>query len=388
MILESILFTLLVLTVFLLIFFVFLDKQVSKKLGGKALIFISILFIYFSFIFKPESFIRWDLIEHFKVLANMRSGGWEYATQESQYADLFVYNTFAYIISLLPTSSQNLLSTIPLIIDFAIVAYIYKQIFEKYLPDANGKSRILSVLLWLFTFGIKLAITGIRCSLAVSIATLAIYLELIQKKKKILPILLYLIAMFIHNFALVVISVRLLTMLKKPILIMASSLIVSLTLEPLSRLIVTNVNNQYIAFSFRRILETVEKMSFTSALQSFNGATLLVYICVITIAIYLFVISTKLKQNNADGSYCKIVANFTATVGAVAIGLSFNYLYLERFMYLMSYALLMITPIHNNNKIGIKKENIFIIPIALFVFFFNDIYTFMVNYVGNYFLSF
>ena len=333
-------------------------------------------------------FRSWDLIEHFKVLANMRSGGWEYATQESQYADLFVYNTFAYIISLLPTSSQNLLSTIPLIIDFAIVAYIYKQIFEKYLPDANGKSRILSVLLWLFTFGIKLAITGIRCSLAVSIATLAIYLELIQKKKKILPILLYLIAMFIHNFALVVISVRLLTMLKKPILIMASSLIVSLTLEPLSRLIVTNVNNQYIAFSFRRILETVEKMSFTSALQSFNGATLLVYICVITIAIYLFVISTKLKQNNADGSYCKIVANFTATVGAVAIGLSFNYLYLERFMYLMSYALLMITPIHNNNKIGIKKENIFIIPIALFVFFFNDIYTFMVNYVGNYFLSF
>ena len=116
--------------------------------------------------------------------------------------------------------------------------------------------------------------------------------------------------------------------------------------------------------------------------------SLMIYVCFIVFGIYLFIIATKAKQVYKENGYCKNVASFAATVGAVAIGLSFNYLYLQRFMYLVSFALLMIIPLHNKGKEDVKSENIIILPASLFLLFFNDIYIFIVNYVGSYFLSF
>lgn len=367
--------------------FVFLDGELSKRFGGKMLFFTALLFIVFSLAFEPKGFIRWDLIEHFSLLEDMRYGGVQYATNESQYAGLYVYNYFAYFISLLPLEFQNLLSTIPLIIDFAIVGYIYSKMYKVYLPDANGKTRLLSMMLWLFTFGMKLAISGIRCSLAVSIVALAIFLEMIQKRRRLLSIFLYLIAIFIHNFAIIIILVRLVAMIKKPFLVMLISLGLSFALKPFANFVVENVRNEYISFSFKRILETVDELNFMYAIRNFNRSTMLIYLFFIALSVYLFVISMKAKEAYKENGYCKSVANFAATVGAVAIGLSFNYLYLERFMYLISFALLLITPIHNKNKNGINAENVVVIPMTLFLFFFNDIYLFMVNYTGRYFLS-
>lgn len=384
---EIICFILLSAIIFISCFVIFSDIKLSNKFGGKILLLIAILFIIFSFFLKPKNFIRWDLIEHFKLVDNMRIGGLNYVKNKSQYANLYVYNYFAYVISLLPKNYQNLLTVIPLIIDFSIVGYIYKNMFNNYLTNVSGKVRVLSVMLWLFTFGIKLAISGIRCSLAISIATLAIYLEMIQNKYKIFSIILYLIAIFIHNFAVVVIIVRLLTLIKKPIAIIILSLTISIFLEPIARFIVNNVNNQYLVFSFERVLETIGDMSFSIAIKQYNGLTLIIYMCFIVVSIYLFVISTRANLIYYEKKYYKNVINFASTVGAVAIGLSFNYLYLERFMYLMSFALLMIIPIHNGNN-GIKNENIVIVSMTIFLFFFNDIYIFMVNYLENYFLSF
>ena len=385
---EIICFILLSSTIFIAYLSIFSNIKLSNKLGNIILILIAVIFIVFSTFFKPKSFIRWDLIEHFKLIDNMRIGGLHYAKIESQYADLYVYNYFAYFISLLPKNYQNFLTVIPLIIDFSIVGYIYRKMFNNYLPATNGKVRVLSLMLWLFTFGIKLAISGIRCSLAVSIATLAIYLEMIQNKHKLFSIFLYLIAVFIHNFAIVVIIVRLLTLLKKPVVIVCLSLTISIFLEPIARFIINNVNNQYLVFSFRRVLETIKEMNLSIAIKQYNSLTLIIYMCFFILSIYLLVISTKANQANCENKYCKNVIRFASTVGTVAIGLSFNYLYLERFMYLISFALLMIVPIHNNDKNGIKNENLIIVPMSLFLFFFNDIYIFMVNYLENYFLAF
>lgn len=384
---ELVCLTLLGMTLFLLCLFMFINRTLSKKIGGQALIFIAVLIVCFALVFKPENFIRWDLIEHFKLVDNMRSGGLRYVTAESQYADLFVFNFFAYFISILPKECQNLLTVIPLIVDFLIVGYVYKKMFYEHLPETDGKTRVLSILLWLFTFGMKLAISGIRCSLAVSIVFLAIYLEMIQKKKKPLSIFLYVISIFIHNFAIAVIAVRLLTMIKKPIFVMLSSLGLSFLLEPVARFIVKNVDNDYITFSFGRILDTVEDMSFTNAIQQYDGSTLVIYLCFVAVAVYLFVVATKAKLIYTEDGYCKNAVNFAATVGAVAIGLSFNYLYLERFMFLISFALLLITPLHNRGKNSINPGNLILLPMTLFLFFFNDIYLFMVNYIGDYFLA-
>ena len=367
--------------------YLFSNGSVSRKFGGRVLVILAFLFVVFSLVFQPRDFIRWDLIEHFKLVDNMRFGGLDYATQESQYADLFVYNYFAYFVSILPEEYQNLLTAIPLIVDFVIVGYIYRKMFNEYLPDTNGKTRLLSILLWLFTFGIKLAISGIRCSLAVSIAVLAIFLEMIEERRKLLAILLYIVSIFIHNFALVVLIVRFATMIKKPIVVMLLSLGISSSIVPAAKYVVSNVDNAYLKFSFGRILDTAENMNFLSAVKSFDGSTLLIYMCFVAMAAYLFIVSTKSKHVYREDEFCKNVANFAATVGAVAMGMSFNYLYLERFMYLMSFVFLMIIPLHNRNKNRINVENVVIIPMSLFLFFFNDVYVFIVNYVGEYFLA-
>ena len=389
---EIICFIFLALVLFAMCLTLATEGKTSTKAGGGYLIAIFAIFVVFSFFFEPKEFIRWDLIEHFRVLDEMREGGIKYVVYESIYKDLYVYNYFAYFISLLPENLNNLLTTIPLIIDFAIVGYIYRKMFKTYLPETDGKVRILAILMWLCTFGMKLVISGIRCSFAVSLVALAIYLLMTKKKNKVLSIvmavLLCVVAIFVHNFALVVILVWLASKISKPILTMLIALGIGLAIEPISRFVVRTTSSGYLRFSFNRILETLEARSFSTALNEFDLGLLLVYFCFIALSIYLFVISLKAKEENKEKGYKKTIANFTATVGAVAIGLSFNHLYLERFMYLVSYAYLMIIPIYNSRKKSISWENIIVLPVAFYTLFFNDIYTFMVNFVENYFFAF
>ncbi len=388
---EIICFIFLAIVLFAMCLTLATEGKTSTKVSGGYLIAIFAIFVVFSFFFEPKEFIRWDLIEHFRVLDEMREGGIKYVVFESLYKDLYVFNYFAYFISMLPENLKNLLTTIPLIIDFAIVGYIYRKMFKTYLPQTSGKVRILAILMWLCTFGMKLVISGIRCSFAVSLVALAIYLLMTKKKNKalsiVMAVLLCVVAIFVHNFTLVVILTWLASKLRKPVLTMLIALGIGFAIEPISRFMINNVNSGYLRFSFSRILQTMEDRSFTSAINNFGLAILLVYFCFIALSIYLFVISLRAKKKYKDeDGYKKTIANFTATVGAVAIGLSFNYLYLERFMYLVSYAYLMIIPIHNEKK-EMSWENIIVLPVAFFMFMFNDIYTFMVNFTGTYFFA-
>lgn len=379
--------SLLMLILVIICFLLFGNNTISKKSGKIIYLVIAVFFVGFSFFFSPQDFIRWDLLEHFKIINEMRSGGIEYVIKGSQYADLFVYNYFAYFISLLPKYLQNLLSTIPLIIDFSIVGYIYKRMYNVHIVEANGKTRVLSVLLWLCTFGIKLAITGIRCSLAVSLVALSIYLFVIEKRKKVLAILLSVIAVFIHQFSVVVILVGVLSRIKKPWIILIISLTISTFLHPLAQFVVNNTSNAYIKFSFNRVLKTENYYSLIDAIKNFGIAQLLVYLGFIVMSICLYYMSLKAKREIGEDNYSRNVVNFTGTVGAVAIGLAVNYLYLERFMFLVSFAYLLIVPIYNCGYKRLRNLNFLMLPIAMYVLFFNDIYIFMVNYLGYYFLA-
>lgn len=368
-------------------FLLFSNNEISKRSGKILYLVIAFFFVGFSFFFSPQDFIRWDLLEHFKIINEMRSGGIEYATKQSQYSDLFIYNYFAYFISLLPKRLQNLVSTIPLIIDFSIVGYIYKRIYNVHTVKANGKTRILSVLLWFCTFGIKLAITDIRCSLAVSLVAVAIYLFIIEKRKKILAVLLSIIAVFVHQFAVVVIAVGIFSKIKKPVVLLISSLSIAIFLHPLAQFIVNNTGNAYIKFSFNRVVGTENYYGFFEAIKKFSTSQLLVYFGFIIMSICLYYMSLKAKCVIEENSYCGNVIDFTNAVGAVAIGLAFNYLYLERFMYLVSFAFLLVVPIYNCGNKRIRNLNLLILPIAMYILYFNDIYIFMVNYIGRYFLA-
>ena len=104
----------------------------------------------------------------------------------------------------------------------------------------------------------------------------------------------------------------------------------------------TNTSNAYINFSFNRILKTENYYGFIEAIKNFSTSQLLVYLGFIMMSICLYYMSLKAKCGIGENNYCKNVINFTNAVGAVAIGLAFNYLYLERFMYLVSFAFLLV----------------------------------------------
>ncbi len=359
---------------------------IGQKTGGKFLGAIFVLLVVFSFIFEPKKFVGWDLTRHFEILDQMRIGGLEFALEDSVYSGMVVYNYFAYFISLLPEKLQNLLTTIPLAIDFFIVGYMYRKMFNKYMPDASEKGKILSIIFWLCTFGIELAISGIRCTLAVSLVVFAIFLQMTEKKK-IVPIALCVTAVFIHHFALLVILIGLLSKIKKPVILVFISMAFSILAEPISKFILNNVSGEYLTFTFQRVLQTLEGTSFISSIRNFSTSVLLIYFSYIALSIYLFVISIEAKRRSTN-EYENKITSFAATVGAVAIGLAFNYLYIQRIMYVVSFAFLMVTALHNKRKSVINWENVFFVPISLFMFFFNDIYPFMVNYIGTYFLAF
>ena len=272
--LEVICFVIFVILLFAMCITVVAEGKTSSKTSGMYLIALFATLAVFSFFFEPKEFIRWDLIEHFYLLDEMREGGIKYVVFESHYKDLYVFNFFAYFISTLPENLKNLLTTIPLVIDFAIVGYIYRKMFKTYLPETDGKVRILAVVMWLCTFGVKLAISGIRCSFAVSLVALAIYLLLTKEKRKVLSIiisvLLCVVAAFVHNFALVVILTWLASKLRKPVLTMLIALGIGFAIEPISRFMINNVNSGYLRFSFSRILQTMEDRSFISAIKNFD----------------------------------------------------------------------------------------------------------------------
>jgi len=377
-------------TIICLSIFIFTVKKSQIKSGFFMLITIAVLTVFFSITFVPKDFIRWDLIEHFKLLENMRAYGLDYATQESIYKSLPVYNYFVYLISRLPEVFKNLVTAVPLTIDFLIVGYIYKDAFIKSKKDFDGKACAFAVFMWITTFGLKLAISGIRCSLAVSLIVLAIYLEYVKKEHKIFAIVLYVLAVFIHNFALVVILTRLLISLKKPILLMVLSFSFSILIEPISRFVVANISNEYLVFSFNRILSTIDKMGFSSALENFQASTVIIYLLFISVSVYLLLTSIRARKTLSltDPSKSeKRIVDWTTTVGSVAVGLSFNYLYLERFMFVVSFALFMIIPIYNRNRLTNRMSNLCLFLCMVFLIFFNDIYIFLVNSLGYYFLT-
>ncbi len=384
--LEILCLSALVVVLFLDFIFLFSEKKVSPSVGGQSLFFLALIVVVFSFIFEPRDFVRWDLIEHFKVVDAMRENGITYVLEESKYVDLFVYNFFAYFISLLPKSLQNLLTIIPLILDFIIAGFIYKKLFKKYFSDTNGKVRVLTIIIWFFTFGVQLAVSGIRCSLAVSLSVLAVFLEYIEKEHKGFAIFLYIVAVFVHSFAWIIVLIRLFAKVKHKYWVVIFSLGFSLGLEPVAKFVVERTSSNYIKYSFERILDTIENMGFVTAITTFARSTLAIYFCFFLLAVYLCVISIKAGRRCKENDQYKDITNFVSVIGLVAIGLSFNYLYLERFMYLMSYAFMMIIPMHNQEKKGINTENIIVLPISLFLFLFHDIYLFLVNYVGYYFI--
>ncbi len=396
----------LAITIVVLIFWMIIAFKGLKISKSFLLVLLSFLFLgllIFAYFFGlSSSSLRTDLDAHYEILDAMQSGGWDYVINGSQYADLFVYNTYAYWISL--SGNYALLQTIPLLIDFIVFLYIYFDIIKRHRQGKNivdAREALFVFFLWITVFGIKLAIMGIRCVLAVALCVLAVYNEYVRSKHRMFSLLLYVAALFIHNFAMMVILLRLFSLIKKKWILLTAFIFMILIGRPIFLFLNESIDVPYFNFIFKRVLGTLPSFSFAQIGETSGNAIQLVYIGFIIIVLYLTYISRYAIKNyqtmglieGGEKKHFIRLCNFCYTIGLIGLPMATNYLFLERYMYLVAWGLLMIGFYYI--RVAIKKKNsnyawlsLVMSFVLLFVVFFNDIYLFMVYYTESYFLAF
>lgn len=360
-----------------------------SQFGGILLLMI-VLILGFTYEFKPRSFIRWDLLMHYRQVRLFRNYSFAEAWRRSEYQNLYLINFYFYLVSRLP--NYKMLPVIPLAIDLFIARYILlDRLRQEY--GANGKFRVSEgvwvAAVFLATMGLKLAISGIRCVLAVSLCALAFYLEGVQKKKKPAAYLLYLSALLVHHFSILVIAVRLLVGMKGKWKILVGLALFCLFGATLSELVadVLPQSINYLAYSLRQVARRWDAYSFQSMLEK-STAVISIYLTMACAAVYLLYVAIRLKKVRLNLNRQEIeIYNFAETVAMVGVGMSFNYLFLERIMYIVAFGFLMTLPVYLRFYHPSVLERVGMFVILLWLFFFNDLYVFIVNYVGYYFLA-
>ena len=147
-------------------------NQVSLRQYLMLMRVIWLMILVWLLFFEPKSFIRWDLLEHYDELSNLRSNDFQYALNYGEYKGLPIANIYFFLISRM--ENNQLFSVIPLFIDGCAFIYILGNSFQRE-RVVNFSHITFAAILWWCTFGFKLSISGVRCVTAVAIVTVAIY---------------------------------------------------------------------------------------------------------------------------------------------------------------------------------------------------------------------
>ncbi len=145
----------------------------------------------------------WDLYWHYKTLDNYRDMGFTYFAIFDKSISLPIYSLYFYLISLLPYNEYLPAITSFLVygLNFILIYKIYKRF------DLSKRTLWILVVFILCNLNYFGVISGIRFNLAVSLCTVALYYDYIERKK-IIPILLFLFAVLIHSSIYIIIMVR------------------------------------------------------------------------------------------------------------------------------------------------------------------------------------
>lgn len=362
---------------------------INKKEFCKVWRIILIIAFIMAFIFEPNPSLNIDLLRINARLDDIRNLGLDKALQYTDIENLYVFRYWLYINSLL--SFNGLLTAVPFSIDVYIFGKITSDILSK---QKNIKVKYLSLglLVWISLIGLKLAITDIRCVFAMSICCDALWLEFIQKERKIFSFVLYIIAFYTHHYTMVFLISRFIVEMigkikNKKIVVILSFIIILLPI--CISLVLPSIGsfgeyfiliNQKVAGYDRRSYFLYREMSQR-----------VLYICMIIILIYstLFSAINHIMFNNGkDKNFMFLNTNLALfTVSVLLLGFFSNYLMLERGMYIIAF-LLSMTYLLMPEELHRKRNVIFIVPILLYILFINDINFFIVNKLGYSYLQF
>ncbi len=389
--LSVILLPLLLLAIGFIIFCAITDKVMTKRQFKIIWGYIVILMFFMALSFVPKDFIDWDLLRLYKHLNNIRVVGIEQALKYTEYRNLYVVKYWMDFVA--KTNNNNLFTAFPLFLDFTIYGYIFYDVFKK-----KGSMRIAfkdfltATFLWICLMGIKLAVSDVRCVFAMSISCLAFYKEYICSEKKIFSYALYVVAIFTHHFAIVFLIYRVVLTIKRITGSTKTLLIIfifsQLIIYSGAQFLYEHSNIFYLREIARKLLADWNIYGFTTYFFSREMSMKILYLCFVTVFIAGYIWSNNKRKAFAI-SYSTTHVNEIRindalfVLSCIGIGFSFNYLLLERFLYISAYIFVLHYLLDSNREIYIGKV-IRISPILLYILYFNDINIFIVNYIGHY----
>jgi uncharacterized membrane protein YccF (DUF307 family) len=368
---------------------IFLILMITKNNGSikitqyrNVLITFGIILICFSFFFVPNSNIRWDLVEHYEEVNAMRGHDFSYALKNSWYSGYYyIAIIYDFLISRLP--NNQLMPVIPILLDYGIFMYIHFDRIKAQNEDVVKVSDSLYIFFtWLCIFGLKLAISGLRCVVACTITSLAIYLGCKNKKYIWLSILLFVIAMLIHSFVLVVPIVLLISKVRHKFIIPILMILFDLFgLNALDKLSVFTEQG-YLNFTIGRAIRYWNSYSPYAVYNRSGLGFLFMYFGMIVIVAMLFLLlsGNDLYIHDSTNETNGHIFNYTKALIYFSVGMCFNYLFIERTMYLISSALVMFLPIKLKNDWREKIWPVIFLIVLVFVFYNNDVVAFIANY--------
>lgn len=350
----------------------------------KIWLFMALMAALFAFYFEPKDFINWDIKRYYEHLDNIRRFGLTEALKNTEYRTLYVTKYWMYLVSL--TDMNGLFTAIPFFVEFIIFGYLVEDI------NKNRGNRLISIkkfgcvfFCWFSLMGVKLAITDVRCVFAMNVLALAIYWDYICKRKRLISVVLYVMALYIHHVASLVIAIRILLMftkiIERPKLVLLGSMISYVLLFNVATFLVKS-GNLFLRISAKKLLADWADYNFLQYFFSREMSMKVLYLCFIGAFVLGLLLSQRARQTE-KGQFDGRDINVLNLFSCLGIGFSFNYLLMERLLYPYAVVLTIFLLNHDDGRY-LKRTIVFFTPILLYLLYFNDINGLLVNYLGFY----
>lgn len=359
------------------------DSTISVRQYKVLIIIFSICMLVFIYYFVPNSVIRWDLFVHYDGVNALRGHDFSYALKNSGYGTYYLATLYFWLISRLP--DNTLLPFFPLLLDLSVFYYIFfDRLREEYgegedIPFSQG---FFVFFAWLSTFGIKLAISGLRCVSACALVSLAIYLYC-KKKKIVVLVFLLIVAALIHSYALIIIPIVLFSKIKNKVPVVIVMIGVNLLGARALELVksVLPASMVYARVSLMQAIRYWDLYSIQAIYKRSGLGMAILFICMITYVGLIFLISKSYEERISQDSYANImIVEYTQTISLFALGMCFSYLFMERTLYLISYASVMLFSVRRDKYSVNSIVKVFMVGVLIYIFYSNDIGTFIANY--------
>ena len=388
---EFLLIVCLLFNIFLLIVYALKNFVMNLNHFRFLWLLLSINIALIALFFEPKSFIDWDLLRLFQHIENIKIMGLDKALQYTEYRSLYVVKYWMYIVAQIGIS--GLFQSVPLFIDFCVFGYIICDIYKKRCVCISCRDALWIIFIWFSLMGIKLSISDVRCTWAMGLCCLAFYKEYICNERKIYIYGIYIISMYIHHFVIFFMIFRLLMVLKKNVkngwMVLLGALISQSIIYTGATLIYNNINNDYIKTMARKLLADWNIYGFTNFFFRRELSMKVLYLSFVMVFVIGYIWSRKPIVYNSDDynnlREVKLSNNSVFVLSCLGIGLSFNYLLLERLLYIVAYVFAIFVGICKAEKIYIRYEKI-LTPFLIYILFFNDLNIFIVNALGYYYL--